>query len=57
MWSGRSPDFEDEKYAVWPVCPSSSFFWPALMLVVENLPANAEDVRDVSSIPVLGRSL
>ena len=56
MWSGRSPDFEDEKYVVWQVCPSSSFFWPALVLVVENPPANAEDVRDVSSIPGLGRS-
>ena len=41
MWSGRSPDFEDEKYVVWQVCPSCSFFWPALVLVVENLPANA----------------
>ena len=27
-----------------------------LVLVIKNLPANAEDVRDVSLIPGLGRS-
>ena len=27
-----------------------------MALVVKNLPANAEEVRDMSSIPVLGRS-
>ena len=31
--------------------------WPSqVALVVKNLPANAEDIRDVSSIPELGRS-
>ena len=27
-----------------------------VVLVVKNLPANAEDIRDVGSIPGLGRS-
>ena len=27
-----------------------------MVLVVKNLPANAGDVRDIGSIPVLGRS-
>ena len=29
---------------------------PKVALVVKNLPANAEDVRDVGSVPGLGKS-
>ena len=38
--------------------PSSGEPWASQVeLVVKNLPANAGDVRDVGSIPGLGRSL
>ena len=36
---------------------SIQYFWASqVVLVVKNLPANAEDIRDVGSIPGLGRS-
>ena len=41
-----------------PSAPSSWVCWASQVeLVVKNLPANAGDVRDVSLIPGLGRSL
>ena len=36
---------------------SIQYFWASqVVLVVKDLPANAEDIRDVGSIPALGRS-
>ena len=48
-WTQEGPDImEQPEYLIY-VIPDSS--------VVKNLPGNAGDIRDVGSIPGLGRSL
>ena len=41
----------------WPTISSAVWYWASqVVLVIKNLPANAVDIRDVCSIPGLGRS-